>query len=159
MLSILLCVWTCGVSAPLDYYQQVTQQVMQGAATRNAGTSRQPRQLSNQLRQLHAIAINSIRCQEGSSPMEAFAGKLGVHCTPSHSGASCAAHCEQQSDFSDPPPSPFHPPMPKQGAASSQDASTHTTRARETHASQAAKAGWHDQDALCSLARACWWRA
>ena len=52
MLSILLCVWTCGVSAPLDYYQQVTQQVMQGAATRNAGTSRRLRQLSNQLRQI-----------------------------------------------------------------------------------------------------------
>jgi len=66
-----------------------------------------------------------------------------------HVGASRAARTERRFAFSDPPPSPFHPPTPRQGGASSQDASTHTSRARETHTPQAAKAGWHDST-LCA---------
>ena len=158
MLRILLCVWTCGVSAPLDYYQQVTQQVMQGAATRNAGTSRRLRQLSNQLRRIARSCTQLHKWPQRLLTNGSLRGKAWRALHAQSRSTSCAAHCEQHIDFSDPPPSPFHPPMPRQGAASSQDASTHTTRARETHASQAAKAGRHDQDALCSLARACWWR-
>ena len=159
MLRILLCVWTCGVSALLDYYQQVTQQVTQGAATRDAGTSRRPRQLSNQQRWI-CMLMHATPYVATKAPHQvgAFARKLGVHPTPSHAGASRAAHCEQAHRILGPTTIPFPSSHAQTGRASSQDASTHTSRARETHASQAAKAGRHDQYALRNLARACRWR-
>ena len=79
---------------------------------------------------LHATSHAAMKAPQ----MGAFARKLGVHHTPSRAGASCAAHREQHMHFSDPPPSPFHPPTLNQaGHPARMPAHTHRTRARRTH--------------------------